>query len=96
VREQSVAAAATEKTGCEGKRVLLAGGEVDREHGQQSTLSFSQVLSLRKIESLKQIYEQLPHIKQYIFDSYDYGELGAIAHKPSHGYLEMVIEKQMR
>ena len=59
--------------------------------------TITRVIELRKIECYKQVYAQLPMVKQYSFDSYRYGELSkVISHQPSALYLEIAIEKRMQ
>jgi hypothetical protein len=54
------------------------------------------VLSLRQISKQQQLYEQLPRIKRYIFDSYHFGELNTLSKKPTEKYLEEKLAKQLQ
>jgi len=41
------------------------------------------------------MYEQLPQIKKYLFDSYTYGELGQISRAPTDRYIEEKMAKRV-
>jgi DNA helicase TIP49 (TBP-interacting protein) len=54
------------------------------------------VIEFRKIENIRQIYEQIANIKKYIFDSYAFGELSQLSRRPSLRYIEKTIEKRVQ
>lgn len=54
------------------------------------------VLTLRQVSKLQQLYEQLPRIKRYIFDSYEFGELATLSKRPTEKYLEEKLAKQLQ
>lgn len=56
----------------------------------------NKVIELRKIENIRQMYEQIPNIKKYIYDSYEFGELNQLSKRPSRQYLEQKIEKRVQ
>jgi hypothetical protein len=42
------------------------------------------------------MYEQIANIKNYIYDSYEFGELSQLSKRPSRRYLEQKIEKRVQ
>jgi hypothetical protein len=56
----------------------------------------NKVIEMRKIENIRQMYEQIANIKTYVYDSYEFGELSQLSKRPSRRYLEQKIEKRVQ
>jgi hypothetical protein len=69
--------------------------EYDRREEMLVESFINKVIELRKIENIQQMYEQLPQIKQYLLDSYTYGELGQLSRAPTDNYIEEKIAKRV-
>lgn len=69
--------------------------EYDRREEMLIESFINKVIELRKIENIQQMYEQLPQIKQYLLDSYTYGELGQLSRAPTEIYIEEKIAKRV-
>lgn len=56
----------------------------------------NKVMELRKIENIREVFEQLPQIRSYIEQSCLFGELSELTHRPTRRYIDAKIAKRVQ